>query len=175
MRDMTPSCPEPAFEPAPLKMARQVVLPEWIDYNGHMNVAYYTLAFDHAFDDLLENWLGIGVSFVERSRLGPMALQGQNCYLSELMEGEPFHVEVLLLDCDPKKMHFFGSMISDRTGALAATYEAVSMCVDLDARKSAPYPDWAFGRLEAMRKAQAELERPPQVGRPLGIARKRPA
>ena len=30
------------------------VLPEWIDYNGHMNVAYYTLAFDDALDDFLD-------------------------------------------------------------------------------------------------------------------------
>ena len=29
------------------------VLPEWIDYNDHMNVAYYTLAFDEALDDFL--------------------------------------------------------------------------------------------------------------------------
>ena len=26
------------------------VLEDWIDYNGHMNVAYYTLAFDRAID-----------------------------------------------------------------------------------------------------------------------------
>lgn len=172
MRDTRPLRPEPVFESKPLKMAPQKVLSDWIDYNGHMNVAYYTLAFDHAFDDFLENWIGVGVSFVEKSRLGPMALQSQTCYLSELMEDEPFHVEVLLLDFDPKKMHIFGSMISDKTGALAATYESVSMCVDLDLRKSAPYPDWTFQRLERLKAAQAGLERPAQVGRPLGLSKR---
>ena len=38
---------------APGVVGPQRVLPEWIDYNGHMNVAYYTLAVDTAFDDFL--------------------------------------------------------------------------------------------------------------------------
>ena len=35
----------------------QNVKKEWIDYNGHMNVAYYTLAFDNSLDDFLETIL----------------------------------------------------------------------------------------------------------------------
>ena len=30
-------------ENAPLQLHESVVLPEWIDYNGHMNVAFYVL------------------------------------------------------------------------------------------------------------------------------------
>ena len=45
--------------PAPFRSSTQTVEPEWIDYNGHMNVAYYTLAFDRALDELFEA-LGIG-------------------------------------------------------------------------------------------------------------------
>ena len=33
----------------PFRTKNQTVLAEWIDYNGHMNVAYYTLAFDKGF------------------------------------------------------------------------------------------------------------------------------
>ena len=40
--------------PAPLAIHKETVLPEWIDYNGHMNVAFYVLAFDHATDAMLE-------------------------------------------------------------------------------------------------------------------------
>ncbi|MEM7524592.1 MAG: thioesterase family protein [Pseudomonadota bacterium] len=172
MRDTTPSCPERDFPAAALKMAPQKVLPEWIDYNGHMNVAYYTLAFDKAFDDFLENWVGMGVSYVERSRFGPMALQMQTCYLGELMEGETFQVEVYLIDHDDKRMHFFGRMISAKTGGVAATYESLGMNVDLDARKAAPYPDWAIARLQRLADAQAGLERPKEVGQSIGIRRK---
>lgn len=172
MRDETPSCPEPVFGPAKLRLSQQKVQPEWIDYNGHMNVSYYTMAFDIAFDELLEDHLGVGLSFVNRSRLGPMSLQMQTCYLGELVEDEAFHVEVLMLDCDAKRLHFFGEMIAERDGSVAATYEGISMCVDLDTRRSSPYPEWAQARMQAMKEAQANLARPPQVGQGIAIRRR---
>ncbi len=172
MRDDSPSCPEPDFGDGTVTTAPQKVLPEWIDYNGHMNVAYYTLAFDKAFDDFLENWIGTGVSFVARSRMGPMALQAQLCYLAELVEGEEFDVRFYLLDHDDKRMHVFAEMVASRDGRIAATYESLGMNVDLEARRSAPYPDWAQARLAAMTAAQAAIPRPPQVGQMIGIRRK---
>ncbi len=172
MRDMTPTCPEPDFGDGVLIMGRQTVQPDWIDYNGHMNVAYYTLAFDKAFDVFLEDWVGIGESFVARSRMGPMALQTQICYLAELLEGEAFSVRVLLLDHDEKRMHFFGEMVAESDGRVAATYESLGMNVDLEARRNAPYPDWAQARMARLTAAQAHIERPRQVGQPIGIRRK---
>jgi acyl-CoA thioester hydrolase len=41
------------------RVAEGVVKPEWIDVNGHMNVAYYVLAFDLAVDAL---WEGFGIT-----------------------------------------------------------------------------------------------------------------
>ncbi|MBT3265205.1 MAG: thioesterase-like protein, partial [Acidiferrobacteraceae bacterium] len=35
-----------SFETAELDLGTQAVLESWIDYNGHMNVAYYVMAFD---------------------------------------------------------------------------------------------------------------------------------
>ena len=40
--------------PAPLKLHKGLIVPEWIDYNGHMNVAYYVLVFDRATDDFFD-------------------------------------------------------------------------------------------------------------------------
>lgn len=172
MRDTSPAFPDPEFPKGPLSIGAQKVESDWIDYNGHMNVAFYTLAFDRAFDDFIENWLGIGESFVKRSRFGPMALQTQICYLGEMLEAEPFHVEALLLDHDDKRMHFIGTMISDRDGRIAATYETVGINVDLDTRRPAPYPDWALARMDAMMKAQEGHPWPKQAGQTLGIRRK---
>ena len=171
MRDYSPSCPERQFPNAPIRTRRQTVQPDWIDYNGHMNVAYYTLAIDRGFDDLLEDWIGIGESFVARSRLGPMSLQSQICYVGEMLEGEAFFVDIRLVDHDAKRVHFYADLVTE-AGELAATYEGLSICVDLETRKTAKYPDWAQARLERLHKAQAALERPKTLGQPLGIRRR---
>lgn len=47
--------------PAPVTIARQTVVAEWIDYNGHMNIGYYGIAFDRASDVLLSDHLWIGM------------------------------------------------------------------------------------------------------------------
>ena len=159
------------FRSAPIRTRPRRVPPEWIDYNGHMNVAYYTLAFDQALDEVLEP-IGIGESLAREGRFGPMALQTQIHYLGELLEGEEFHCEFQLLDADHKRIHMLMTMIKTATGARAATYETLSMNVDLQARRSAPYPGWAQERIDRLRAAHAALSRPPEVGNPLGIRRK---
>ncbi|MGF1553202.1 MAG: thioesterase family protein [Paracoccaceae bacterium] len=162
---------EPVFDAAPIRSTTQTVLPDWIDYNGHMNVAYYLLAFDRALDEIYDLW-GNGPALVESHNMGPMALQSQLHYLRELLEGERFHCEVVLLDCDHKRVHVFVTMISERSGEAAATYESLSMNVDLGQRRSTPFPDDLHARLDACRRAQADLPRPPQVGARIGIRRR---
>ena len=160
------------FESAPIRTRARKVSPEWIDYNGHMNVAYYTMAFDQAIDEVLEERLGVGVTFVREARMGPMALQTQIHYMGELVEGTEFACDFQLLDADLKRIHFIATMINLRTGETAATYESLTMNVDLEARRSAPYPDWARERIERLRGLHAALPRPRQVGNPIGIRRK---
>ena len=134
------------FEAAPIRTRTRRVPPEWIDYNGHMNVAYYTMAFDNALDEVLEERLGIGETLAREGRLGPMALQTQIHYLGELVEGTEFACDFQVLDADAKRIHFFVTMINLETGEPAATYESLTMNVDLEARRSAPYPERARER-----------------------------
>ena len=62
---------------APLDRHRATVLPEWIDWNGHMNVGYYVVAFDKATDVLCEqfgcSWeytkQKIGMTFVREAHV----------------------------------------------------------------------------------------------------------
>ena len=72
---------------APLRIHRETVRPEWIDYNGHMNVAYYVLAFDHAVDRFLE-LLNLGPAYRERTGCTTYALEAHVHYLQEVKEGE---------------------------------------------------------------------------------------
>lgn len=155
---------------APVTSSSREVPAEWIDYNGHMNVAYYIMAIDQALDRFLEDELGIGEAHAARVRQGPYALQSHVQYLGELLEGAQFNVSVRLVDCDAKRMHLFIELHSD--GNLAATCEQMLMNVDWETRRSTPYPDWAQTRMAAMLAAHSKLDRPAQLGASIGIRRK---
>ena len=99
----------------PFRTKNQTVLAEWIDYNGHMNVAYYTLAFDKALDFFFEDVLDIGPSFVKKNNEGPFALKASYNYFSELLEGECFFVDISILDFDSKRVHLFGEMRKEKS------------------------------------------------------------
>jgi acyl-CoA thioester hydrolase len=161
-----------SYDAPPIRTRTRRVPAEWIDYNGHMNVAYYTMAFDQAYDEVLNERIGVGEDLVRTHKMGPMVVQGQTHYLGELVEGEAFCCDFLLLDADPKRMHVFMTMVDAETGEVAATYETLVLNVDLETRRTAPYPDWAQARLERMRTLHAALPRPELAGNPLGIRRK---
>lgn len=156
---------------APIVLPARQVPAEWIDYNGHMNVAYYTMAFDQAMDFFLEEELGIGEAHAERVRQGPYALQANFQYLGEILEGENFVIDVRMIDCDEKRMHLFVEMRNTK-GDLAATGEHLLMNVDLVARRSTPYSDWAQKRMAEMLSTHAKLKKPTQLGATIGIRRK---
>lgn len=164
--------PIPEFEAAPLKTPAMTVPPEWIDYNGHMNVAYYTMAFDKSSDRIFDDVLGVGEEYAAKLRMGPYVIQQMIHYVGELLEGESFYCEYQLLDCDPKKMHFYGEMRKVSDGTLCATSETLTVNVDLEARRSAPYPDWAWARIQALHAAHQALPRPDRAGASVGIRRK---
>ncbi|MEM7798238.1 MAG: thioesterase family protein [Chloroflexota bacterium] len=144
-----------------------VVKPEWIDYNGHMNVAYYVLAFDLATDELYEA-LGIGLEYKNGGQT--LFTLGMNVdYLRELMEGDPIRIETQLIDMDHKRIHYFHQMVHAREGYLAATNECLCMNVDLESRKSAPFPTAIMQTLTDLHQTHQNLPLPPQAFRKLGI------
>lgn len=169
--------PDRPFPAALLETAPRAVPPDWIDYNGHMNVGYYGLAFDQALDEIYDDWLGMGAAYVEATGMGPFSIQQHLHYLAELREGERFFVRWQLLDWDAKRTHFMSTLwaLPNAAGAeptLSATAEQISMNVDLTARRSAPYPPAYQARLRAAAEAHAALPRPAQTGQPLGIRRR---
>ena len=126
---------------SPFRTKNQTVLSEWIDYNGHMNVAYYTLAFDKALDFFFEDVLNIGPSFVEKNKEGPFALKASYNYFSEMLEGDMFFVDISILDFDLKRVHIFGEMRKEQSLELSAVFETVLMNMDLGTRKVKHYPE----------------------------------
>ena len=81
------------------------VKPEWIDHNGHMNVAYFVLAFDEATDDVYERW-GIGLDYPQQSGCSVFTLGMNVDYLGELFAGDPLRIDTRLVDHDAKRIHY---------------------------------------------------------------------
>ncbi len=156
---------------APIITSKCKVPDDWIDYNGHMNVSYYSMAFDQAIDEVFETVLEIGESHTAKTRHGPYVLQNNMHYLDELLVGAEFRVNFRLIDHDAKRMHLFLEMINT-SGVVVALSEQLLMNVDLTTRRSTPYPEWVQGRLAQLQTAHDVLPLPPQLGAALGIRRK---
>ncbi|MEL6302036.1 MAG: thioesterase family protein [Pseudomonadota bacterium] len=116
-----------------------VVKPEWIDVNGHMNVAFYMVAMDEAIDAL---WHSFGLTNALREETGSstFAVECHIRYLSELMLDEPFAVAARILAFDEKRLHQYQYLFSARTGRLSATCEWMHLHVNLNHRGVSPWP-----------------------------------
>lgn len=149
--------------PAPFNDARDVVRPEWIDYNGHMNVGYYQVVFDLAADVFFD-FLGLTQEFRKRHGSTTFALECHANFLREVKEGAPLRFEARLLDFDAKRIHFYQEMFHGTEGYLAASQESLSSHVSMATRRTSPFPEEILGRLAAIKAAHAVLPRPWQVG-----------
>jgi acyl-CoA thioester hydrolase len=150
---------------------KATVLPEWIDYNGHMNVAYYVLAFDHATDGLLDN-MGLGQHHVKKHNSSFFVTEAHVNYLAEVVKGAPLRFTIQMLDHDDKRLHFFARMYHRDEGFLAATCEWLGVHIDLDKRRSSIMPTDAMARLADMKAHHSGIPWPEQAGRKMEIRRK---
>lgn len=153
--------------------ARMTVTPDWIDHNGHMNVAYFVVAFDAATDAAYQNW-GLGLDYPTSSGCSVFTLGINVDYLGELFEGDPLHVTTQLVDFDAKRLHYYHRMYRGQEtnrAQLMATNECLSMNVNLSSRKSQPFPEDALATLRGVYVEHRRKNRPEELGRTLGIRR----
>ena len=155
----------------PINCPLQQVDPAWIDYNGHMNMAFYNLVFDRALDHVFD-FLGIGIAYVRERGGSCFTAEIHVNYLSELVVNDPLQVTFQLLDCDEKRLHYFEHMRHAETGELAATSEQLALHVDMTDRRAAPFPDDVQPRIQALMDSHRGLETPEQAGQTIGIRRR---
>ena len=158
----------------PLELHREVVRSEYIDWNGHMNVAYYVLVFDHATDALFDH-VGLDEAYRKKCDFTTFTLEAQVTYQREVLEGDPLRITTQLLDYDHKRAHYFHRMYHAEEGYLAATNELLSLHIDARRRRSTPFPKEILARWEEIHAGHAALPRPPEAGRAMGIRRSSPS
>lgn len=150
---------------------RETILDEWTDYNGHMNLAYYVLVFDHATDAFYPR-VGLGEDYRNRTNCSSFTVEFHITYPAELMAGDEVFCTTQLVGFDDKRIHYFHKMFHAEQGYLAATTELLAVHVDLDARRVVPMPEEIQNNLAAVLAEHGKLPRPEQVGRVIGIKSK---
>jgi acyl-CoA thioester hydrolase len=157
-----------AVFPAPLVSAVMRVEPAWIDYNGHLNMAYYNVLFDRAVDEAYE-LIGCGLAYLKERRHSCFTAEVHLRYVRELASGDPVRVTLQLLDYDAKRLHYFEQLFHADEGWLSATSENMALHVDMDAKKTASFPDDITARLAQLKAAHASLPVPEGVGRRIAM------
>ena len=156
---------------APAVCPTQTVIEDWIDYNGHLNMTFYNVILDRGVDHVYDH-LGIGEAYTQSGVGSCFTMEVHVHYLNELALGDEVEVHFQLLDFDHKRLHFFEQLYHRSEGYLAATSEQLAMHVDMASRRSAPFPEAALTRIEALHRAHSGLTVPDQVGHKIGITKR---
>ena len=158
----------PVFFFAPFVSSTMRVEPAWIDYNGHMNMAYYHVLFDRAVDEGF-GLAGLGPDYMEERKASFFAAEIHTLYKRELKARDQVRVTLQLIDYDEKRIHYYMEIRHAAEGWVAASMEGLSLHVDMETRKVSPFPADVAANLAVMKAAHVRLARPESLGRIIGI------
>jgi acyl-CoA thioester hydrolase len=163
---------DPLLQPAPFLSSVMAIEPQWIDYNGHLNMAYYNVLFDRAIDEL---WLklGIGPAYMTARGGSTFTAECHVRYLREIHLGDPAQVSILLVAVDDKRLHTFEELRHATEGWVSATSENMTIHMDMNARKVAPFPPDIGARISALADVHRAAPRPEGLGRSIGMPSKK--
>lgn len=144
----------------------------WVDYNGHLNDAYYLVIFSYATDGLMA---AIGLDAAGRAATGHTmyTLEVHLNYVQEVHEGVAVQVRSQILGADAKRVHLFHTLHRQDSGALLATNEQMLSNIDTSntdtGPRTAPFAPAVAARLHALVQQHAALPRPANAGRRIAL------
>jgi acyl-CoA thioester hydrolase len=147
---------------------RDVVRPEWIDSNGHMNLAYYVVVFDLA-TDAFYTALEIGDGYREVSGNSCFTAETHTLYEREVHLGDKLLVRSWLLGADTKRLHYFHEMFHIESGERSAVQELMALHIDMGRRRVAPYPQEKYAALQRAVQEFAPSDLPKGAGRRIAL------
>ena len=115
-------------------LATRKIIKEWTDYNEHMNMAYYVLVFDEAWEAVL-NKFNMGGVTAKKTKRSTMVVETRTTYNNEVKENDEVEIICTHFDHDKKRLHLKCEMYEKKTNTLAATMESLSLYIDLNKRK----------------------------------------
>ena len=115
-------------------ITNKIIKKEWTDYNNHMNVAYYVLVFDEAWEVMLQKFK-MGENSAKTTEMSTMVVETYITYNNEVKEGDEVDIFLTYFNHDKKRLHYRLEMIEKSSKKLSATIELLSLYVDLKERK----------------------------------------
>ncbi|MBR8457280.1 thioesterase family protein [Burkholderia dolosa] len=153
----------------PLTIYRDVVRPEWVDYNGHLRDAFYLLIFSFATDALLDR---IGLDDAARRERGRSVytLEAHVNYLHEIKEGTHVRVDARVLAHDAKRLHLYLELFAHGHDAAVSASEQMLLHVDTrDGPKAAPFDADVAARVAELHALQRDCAPPAYAGRVIAL------
>jgi len=115
-------------------VTNQVIKKEWTDYNQHLNMAYYVLIFDKAWEVILEKF-NMGEISAKTTKMSTMVVETHTTYNNEVKQGDEVEIVLTFFDHDKKRLHFRLEMYEKKSKTLSATIEMLALYIDLNKRK----------------------------------------
>ena len=122
-------------------LSSQKIIKDWIDYNDHMNVAYYLLIFDKFGADNLNRMFKMGEESAKSTGMSTMIVETNITYNQELKLDDEVDINLLYFDHDKKRLQYKMEMINKKEGYLASTFEALALYVNLNTRKVSEFEE----------------------------------
>src|ERR1700744_2442942 len=104
------------------------IAPEWIDYNGHLRDAYYSLIVSLACDALMDR-IGLDEAYRTRTRCTLYTLETHLHFLHEVKQTDTVEVSVCILGVDRKRIHAAFDMWCGRYADPVSTAEMMLLHV----------------------------------------------
>jgi carnitine 3-dehydrogenase len=160
--------------PGPLRLHETIVIPEWIDYNGHMTEYRYLEVLADGTDALLRH-IGIDAAYVEGGH-SYYTVETHLRHIDEAHAGDRLCVSTQLLGYDEKRLHLFHELHrADEELTLLATSEHMLLHVNREAGVTAVARPAVLDALRQIAEAQRGLDRPEAAGSQIGGRRVRAA
>ena len=156
--------------PEPLSTYRSEVLPEWVDYNGHLRDAYYLLLFSLATDALMDQ---LGLDAPGRAATGH-SLYTLECHLNfvhEVKLGQQVEVRTQILGHDHKRLHLNHSLHLLGEAPQLAACEQMLLNVATALGRAAPFAETVHGKVATLARLHQGLPAPQFAGRAIRLAR----
>lgn len=131
------------------------IRPDWIDYNGHMQDAFYGLVFSYAVD-AMQDAVGFDSAYRAATGCTIYLLEGHSYFLREVKEGAVVRVQTRVIGLDARRFHLHCTM--REAGDVVAVGEFMEAHVQQrPTPRIVPMPQELHARLDAARQDASQL------------------